>query len=75
MAIDVAVLLTKTTAELEELRASYRASKRVINKMHSTRSVTYPTDIRRCDDAVRMINQIIRERTRPRKALRGFSSA
>ena len=72
MALDVDTLRSMTTAQLRALRTGYVNNKKSITAAHSSRAVSYQTDTRRCDDAVRMIDAIIRTRTRKYKALGEF---
>lgn len=73
VAIDPQDLLTKTTAQLRTLRQGYVDARKAVNRGHSTRGVMLPTDLRRCNDSIRMIDMILRSRARQHKALVEFS--
>lgn len=74
MSITPTELLNKTSAELIRLRNDYQRKRTDLPRMHRSggRVHTLSTDIRRCDDAIRMINDILRKRSRRGQPLAEF---
>lgn len=75
MAIDIPSLQAKTTVQLKELRANYIEQRRQIPRQHRAgMGNILPTDLRRCDDAIRQINSILRARRVNKQPLKDFAS-
>jgi hypothetical protein len=75
MAVSADVLVNKSTVELVAMRADYQRKRRDIPRFHrSSRTNNLSTDIRRCDDAIRLINSILKVRQRSRRVLSEFRS-
>lgn len=68
MALSVPALQAMTTPQLIDLRANYIDQRRQLPRQHRNRgrSINFPTDIRRCDDAIRLITRVLAAR-RPNK--------
>ncbi len=71
MAVSIPALQAMTTVQLQALRTNYIAQRRGLPRQHRGRgrSINFPTDIRRCDDAVRLINRILAARRLNKKPL------
>jgi hypothetical protein len=75
VAINPSTLACMPTPALVILRDNYQRQRADLPRMHRSggRSNTLSTDIRRCDDAIRTINDILRSRARVNKPLRTFA--
>jgi hypothetical protein len=73
MALDVSTLSAMSTLELVKLRDSYTVQKINLPKQRYRAAMNLSTDKRRCDDAIRMINVVIKQRQRARQPLREFT--
>lgn len=64
MSLSVPSLRAMTTTNLKALRLNYIRQRQLIPRQHrgSGRSINLPTDIRRCDDAIRLITSILVQR-------------
>jgi hypothetical protein len=66
MAIDADTLLTMTDLQLKTLRQDYVGRRNSIARSPSTRGNMLPTDTRRCNDAIGLIDSILRKRKQSR---------
>lgn len=75
MKIDTTTLINMSTVDLVNLRDEYTRQRQQLPRMRraSGRSNTLATDVKYCDDAVRLINSILRVRRRPSRPLAEFA--
>ena len=74
MALDIPSLRAITTANLKVLRENYKQQRRQLPRNHRFDSILLPTDVRRCDDAIDIINRVLRARRVNKRPLKDFAS-
>lgn len=74
MALDVQSLAAMSTVDLVKLRDDYVSKRTNLPKQGRRHTPNLSTDLRSCDDSIRMINQIVKLRQRKRGPLSSFAS-